>query len=79
MKIINVYQIEENTKGLSTLNYSFSGSTSSFDSIRSPTMETNRKADGAKKTLLNWVGTVIPKYRIVYINLYLNNIFIIIF
>jgi len=25
-------------------------------------MEINRKADGAKKTLLKWVGTVIPKY-----------------
>lgn len=55
-------QIEENTKGLSSLNYSFSGSTSSLESIRSPTMEINRKADGAKKTLLKWVGTVIPKY-----------------
>lgn len=55
-------QIEENTKGLSSLNYSFSGSTSSLESIRSPTMEINRKADGAKKTLLKWVGNVIPKY-----------------
>lgn len=55
-------QIEENTKGLSSLNYSFSGSTSSLESIRSPTMEVNRKADGAKKTMLKWVGTVIPKY-----------------
>lgn len=57
-----ILQIEENTKGLSSLNYSFSGSTSSLESIRSPTMEINRKADGAKKTLLKWVGTVIPKY-----------------
>lgn len=61
----SIEQIEENSRALEYLGHGISGSVSSLDGASPAVASNDVKAEkwkqGARKTLLNWVSSALPK------------------